>query len=172
MAEAILRAHLQSREINAEVSSAGTDAWAGAATDYAVVAMSEFGIDLSNHRSSQITPEMISKNDLILVMTRNHADRVALLDSEATNRTFLPGELIRLGAAAPLRASTESVRAWSEIVAINRPRGPIGRGADEITDPVGETLAAYKETARRLNVELAAIAKLLAPDSDRREVAG
>ena len=164
MAEAILRVRLRERDAEIRVSSAGIDAWAGSATENSILAMSEFGLDLSSHRSRKVTPEIIAGSDLILAMTRNHFDRITRLCPDAFNRTFMPSEMIRL--ASRPRESSESVRAWAALLSATRPDGPIGRGADEVGDPVGEEMEAYRLTARRLNAEMTALADLLVPISD------
>ena len=76
----------------------------------------------------------------------------------------MPSEMIRL--ASRPRESSESVRAWAALLSDTRPDGPIGRGADEVGDPVGEEMEAYRLTARRLNAEMTALADLLVPISD------
>lgn len=164
MAEVILRARLKERDGKAQVSSAGIDAWAGSATENSVLVMSDFGLDLSSHRSRKVTPEIIDGSDLILAMTRNHFDRIVRLCPDAFDRTFMPSEMIRL--AARPRESSESVRTWAALLSAIRPNGPIGRGGDEIGDPVGDEIEAYRLTARRLNAEMTAVADLLVPILD------
>ena len=47
-------------------------------------------------------------------------------------------------------------------VGASRPAGPIGRAMDEIPDPAGEPLAAYRRVAERLERDLARLATSLA----------
>lgn len=70
MAEGILKS-LAGDEFN--VSSAGISAYTPhSASDNAVSAMDEMGIDISDHISTQITHEIIAEADLVLTMTAGH----------------------------------------------------------------------------------------------------
>lgn len=69
MAEAIL----QHKVADIAVSSAGISALIGHPADTTSrILMHENGIDISSHVARQITDELCRKNDLILVMERNH----------------------------------------------------------------------------------------------------
>ena len=60
-----------------EVSSAGTSAWDGSpASDGALLVGMERGLDLSEHRSRLLTPEIIQGADLILAMSPSHLARI------------------------------------------------------------------------------------------------
>ena len=85
MAEAITRRLLSDAQRNdIEVSSAGTNAWEGSpASDGSLLVGMERGLDLSSHRSRQLTPEIVSDNDLILAMADAHVARVKELDPKA-----------------------------------------------------------------------------------------
>ena len=163
MAEALLRAHLTARGVEGRVHSAGTMAWGGSPTPHAVEAMHEHGLDISGHESRQLTVELVEHADLVLGMTRDHVGRVRRLARDASQRAFLIGELVRLAADAA-RDDREDVRAWARRIAGARPARPfIGRGADEVDDPIGEPLAGYRATADRLDGDLGRLARLLAP---------
>lgn len=72
------------------VLSAGTAALSGMpATDLAVATSSEWGIDISSHRSQPVTEELVAGADLILTMTPEHCEEVLLFDPEAGFKTFL-----------------------------------------------------------------------------------
>jgi protein-tyrosine phosphatase len=77
--------------IDVEVSSAGTSAWDGSpASDGALLVGMERGLDLSPHRSRQLTPEILKGSDLVLVMSPAHLSRVKELDPGA-NAHLLAG---------------------------------------------------------------------------------
>lgn len=57
---------------NAVAMSAGLFANGGGAEANAVKAAAELGADLKNHRSTQLTYEMLENSDIILTMTENH----------------------------------------------------------------------------------------------------
>ncbi|MEM7627416.1 MAG: low molecular weight protein arginine phosphatase [Planctomycetota bacterium] len=78
MAEALARDILVD-QLNVSVASAGVFAGDGApASPEAVEALREQGLDLTNHRSTALTPELIAAADQIYTMTESH--RRAVLD--------------------------------------------------------------------------------------------
>ena len=91
MAEALLRNALRGQE-EITVESAGLGALVDhAASEHAVELMHERGIDISSYRAQQITPDLVSKADLILVMESGH--RRVIDENDVTAR----GKVHRLG---------------------------------------------------------------------------
>jgi len=93
MAEELLRRALESRGLAGQVivTSAGTGAWDGApASEGAYLVGLEQGVDLSGHRARLLSRELVRSADLILVMSRHHAVRVAELGG--ADRVHLLGE--------------------------------------------------------------------------------
>ena len=91
MAEALLRNALRGQE-EITVESAGLGALVGhPASDFAVELMQERGIDISSHKAQQLTPDLVSKADLILVMESGH--RRVIDENDITAR----GKVHRLG---------------------------------------------------------------------------
>lgn len=162
MAQVILQARLSERGIAADVQSAGTLGWAErGATPHAVTVMQELGLALGDHRSRKIDASHLDV-DLVLAMTRVHAGAVTARDQTLASCVFLPGEFRRLwrGAPGPVGAVTmiERIRELGD-----RRSGPvIGRPADEVADPAGESIDVYRATAARLDRDLTAVADLLA----------
>ena len=83
MAEAVLRERLSGQtpksgsDPGCHVSSAGTAALVGYPADaLAVEVAKRFGFDLSQHGARQATTPLLLAADLVLVMTRAHADWV------------------------------------------------------------------------------------------------
>lgn len=78
LAEALARKIAASRGIDdIAVSSAGTNAVENVpATDEALLVGMERGLDLTGHRSRQLTPAIVSEADLIFVMTPGHLEQV------------------------------------------------------------------------------------------------
>ena len=93
----------------------------------------------------------MSSADLIVVMTRVHGWAVGAHDEAAAARTFLPDELIRLGAGVGPPAPGEAIRDWAERVGSQRAPGPLGHARDEIADPAGEAIDVYRAVAARLH---------------------
>ncbi|HZI99241.1 MAG TPA: low molecular weight protein arginine phosphatase [Gemmatimonadaceae bacterium] len=85
MAAAITRRLLaDANRTDVEVSSAGTNAWEGSpASDGSLLIGMERGLDLSEHRSRELTPQIVSESDLILAMAPSHLARVKELDPNA-----------------------------------------------------------------------------------------
>ena len=74
-------------EINVE--SAGVYALSGeSASNQAIEAMRKQSIDISNHRSRQLTKEMIENADLILTMTNSHKKAILSMDNRAREKTY------------------------------------------------------------------------------------
>ena len=72
MAEAMLQHELKDKT-DVSVTSAGLGSLAGhAASKHAVALMEERGLDISGHKARQLTPDLISDSDLILVMEAGH----------------------------------------------------------------------------------------------------
>jgi protein-tyrosine-phosphatase len=96
LAEAIARREIAERGwSHVAVASAGIAAAPGApASDGAVQAAREQGIDLSQHRSQPLTPQLINWADLILAMSASHMASVADLggaEKSALVTDFLDG---------------------------------------------------------------------------------
>jgi protein-tyrosine-phosphatase len=81
MAEAIARRVAAERGFaDVAVSSAGTGAWDGSgASEGALLVGLERGLDLNNHRSRLLTPELVAEADLVLVMGTAHLEQVEQL---------------------------------------------------------------------------------------------
>jgi protein-tyrosine phosphatase len=94
MAAAALRAELATAGVRgARVHSAGTVATPGAlASPEAVETAEEHGLDISYHRATPLTRELVRRADLIVVMEKSHADAVRALDFNAGYKTFLLSE--------------------------------------------------------------------------------
>lgn len=92
MAEALFKkmlADIGEEGSDIEVMSAGTGAIEGQqASPQAVSAMAEEGLDLSQHRSKQITAEMIEEADLVLTMTRRHKESIISMVPAAKDKVF------------------------------------------------------------------------------------
>jgi protein-tyrosine phosphatase len=163
MAAAILERRLSERGVEARVTSAGTRPWNAGATDHSVTVMRELGLDISGHENCGLTRELVDHADLVLGMTRDHVSFAVARNPEAAGRTFLVGELARLGGQVGPREASEPLARWAERAANARPPNrPLGRAVDEVADPVGEPIDVYRHTAAVLDKRLSEIADLLA----------
>ena len=78
MAEAIARRVAAERGLaDVEISSAGTGAWDGSgASEGALLVGLERSVDLNPHRARLLTRELVDRADLVLTMSRSHAEQV------------------------------------------------------------------------------------------------
>ena len=114
MAEALLRHALRGQE-EITVESAGLGALVGhPAADFAVELMAERGIDISKHRAQQLTPDLVSKADLILVMESGHRQVIDENDLTARGKVHRLGEWQDKEIADPYR---QDKTAFSEALA-------------------------------------------------------
>jgi RpiB/LacA/LacB family sugar-phosphate isomerase len=89
MAEGLFRHAVRGRG-DYRVISAGLGAVEGQPpSPYAVQAVKELGIDISNQRSRMLTAELVNQADYIFGMTHSHIDTVMLLFPHAAEKTFL-----------------------------------------------------------------------------------
>jgi protein-tyrosine phosphatase len=95
MAEALARDRVDDEwKDKVEFSSAGTlDLGGSPASALAVEVMSEAGIDMSSHRSTHLTGDIIRDSDLIVPMAARHSDVIISLVPEAEERVVLLGDL-------------------------------------------------------------------------------
>jgi protein-tyrosine phosphatase len=92
MAVALLRQRLADRGHRVEVRSAGVGAMVHhPADDTTRTLMQAKGLDLSDHRARQVTPELTRWAELILVMESRHRDAIVGMDPTARGKTFLLG---------------------------------------------------------------------------------
>ena len=161
MAE-VLFAHLAP---DVEVGSAGTMDWSGQpAHEYAIAAMAERGLDLSAHRSRRLSEYLVDESDLIVAMTRNHGWGVEARSESKAAATFLPAELSRLAAEVGDRNGADAAEWVGKLHSQRNAQSDtrfIGRAADEIPDPIGESLPYFRVIADRLERELAPAAARL-----------
>lgn len=94
MAEGILR-HLVEPATAWRVESAGTWGFDGDPPALnAQLAMSDRGIDISNHRSRQVTRPLLQEFSLILTMTRGHKEALQVEFPSLAERVYLLSEMI------------------------------------------------------------------------------
>lgn len=73
MAQALAQKIFTDKNIIGQIDSAGIFAnpFQGASVN-SILAMKDFGIDISNYKSKQITKNMLDENDFIIAMTKSH----------------------------------------------------------------------------------------------------
>jgi protein-tyrosine phosphatase len=156
MAEGLLRDALQRRFGDAApmVSSAGTHGWEGSpATAEGVEAARELGVDTSMHRGRLITRTMAEHADLLLCMASDHRD--ALRDTFGLGeRAFTLKELVRLLEVLPDADGSSGPDRFVDRVAAavdaRRHEAVPPSFDDDIADPLGQPLEAYRGIAWEL----------------------
>jgi protein-tyrosine-phosphatase len=145
------------------IASAGLLPGGYASPPEVVEAMAELDVDLSGHRSTQVSPELVAAADLVLGLGRRHAREVVLMDPTSWPRTFTLKELVRRGDTVGPRAAGEPVAGWLARLHKGRERtGLVGSSPDDdVSDPLGGPLSAYRATARELGALADAVAGLL-----------
>ena len=115
--------------------------------------MAARGLDVSGHRSRQVTAADLAAADLILGLAREHARHAVVLLPECWPRTFTLRELLRRGLAVGPRMPGEPLRDWLARVSADRDRRELLgiRTADDVPDPNGGPLTGYQATADMLD---------------------
>ena len=89
MAKGLLKKMLESRK-DIEIASAGTAAMPGfRPTRETVEIMAQHGIDVSGHLSQRLTPDMVDRADLVLVMEKGHREEILKKIPRAKKKVFL-----------------------------------------------------------------------------------
>lgn len=92
MAEGILRSMFSGNQ-GITISSAGTHALEGnPATEFAVIAAREQGIDISGHRARMLTADSIEHSQIILCMEPSHIEWVLSSVVSASDRLYNAAE--------------------------------------------------------------------------------
>jgi protein-tyrosine phosphatase len=92
MAEAVLRDALRGQQ-DITVESAGLGALVDhPASEHAIALMQERGLDITGHRARQITPELVSAADLLLVMETGHKRVIDANEPAARGKVHRLGE--------------------------------------------------------------------------------
>jgi glycine hydroxymethyltransferase len=101
MAEGLMRRFLGNRK-DLSVISAGVSASKGSpASQQAVAALSEEGIDLRSFRSQPVTEELLDRCSLVIAMTRDHKRLLNLFFPEHEGKIRLLGEFTQSGDDVP-----------------------------------------------------------------------
>lgn len=133
MAEYLLRHRARQAGVEVEVRSAGLQAFPGdSATEHALKALAELGIDAAGHRSRPVNPQLLAEADLILAMTARHKEELLRLAPELADRIFL-------------------LKEYAEMLAAGQEQEYSLENNYEIRDPFGQSLEAYREARREID---------------------
>jgi len=124
MAEALLTRRLEARGVDALVASAGLAALVGYSADHlAQTLLLERGLDISEHRARQLTPQLAMAFELILVMEEAQQRHLERAQPSTRGRVHRLGRVSGFDVPDPYRGGR---------AAFERSLGFIERGLDEI----------------------------------------
>ena len=158
------------------VRSAGTWARPGSPpTPEAEASVAERGIDISDHRSTPVSSDLIGWADLIITMTAEQRDEVLDITPDAADRTFTLKELVALLGALPppeVERSRDALLARVDEASALRASGRAPAPADaDVVDPIGMSDETYRAVAWELEELTDALVRRLA-GADARIPAG
>ncbi|WP_291984806.1 low molecular weight protein-tyrosine-phosphatase [Candidatus Accumulibacter sp. ACC007] len=108
-AEFFLRQRIEQVGRPVEAQSAGIGALVNHPAEETTCSMMQSrGVDLSAHRGSQLTRELLRWAELVLVMEPHHRDAVLALDPTARGKTFLLGHWTNTEIPDPYRRGDEA----------------------------------------------------------------
>jgi protein-tyrosine-phosphatase len=118
----------------------------------AVEAMRRRGLDVSGHRSHQVTVDDLTDVDVVLTAERNHVVRVAALSPQVFGRAMtLPEFLDRSSAVG---RDVEDPSGWISRLTADRTASAYLSGATpEIADPTGSAPRAFDAAVKRLEAQ-------------------
>jgi protein-tyrosine-phosphatase len=152
MAEALLRDRLARRGVPAAVHSAGLLDAGVPASAYGVAVLRARGIDLSGHRSTTMSVDLLDAADLVLGMARLHLREAVVLRPEIFRKSFTLKELVRRGEDIGSRSPGQSLEEWLLKAHAGRAHTDLlgDADADDIFDPIGSSRSVYEKTAAEL----------------------
>lgn len=153
LAEKLLRRSAEQHGVALQISSMGFLPAGQATPAPGIRAAAERGLDLSGHRSCQLDPQELAQSDLILASARAEArDLVAALP-ELWPRVHTYKQFVRWARDHPAPAGTDFAT-WADRADHGRARTVLlGSSAqDDLADPVGRSLRAWRRTMQELEV--------------------
>jgi RpiB/LacA/LacB family sugar-phosphate isomerase len=152
MAEALLQ-HMTRDKADLRVMSAGLGALDGMpASDYAVEAVSEKGLDLTRFRSAMLRAEMVQRADFIFTMTRQQQETLQTLYPQAAEKTFILREFEDV---APGLSKDIQDPIGMPLAAYRRTRDQIEKALDKVIEFIRQTEMQTKKTASQMGATAA-----------------
>ena len=159
MLESMLRERLGSDGV--QVRSGGFGPEGLPAIHDAVEAMRRRDLDVSGHRSHQVTVDDLADADVVLTAERNHVVRVAALSPQVFGRAMTLPEF--LDRAIAVERDADDPSGWIPLLTADRTASAYLSGATpEIVDPTGSAPRAFEAAVERLEAQCREAARLLA----------
>ena len=133
-------------ELEATVHSGGISAYGLPPPPEVVSVMLGYELDVSEHRSHQVTAADLRGAQLILGMSREHVRHAAVTAPDSWARSFTLKEIVRRGAESRGRIPGEPLASWLAVVGEGRERRALlgGSAEDDVADPIGGPPRAYE----------------------------
>jgi protein-tyrosine-phosphatase len=153
MAAALFARRTEDRVDAPVVASAGLREPGHPVPDEVFDVMALRGIDLSEHRSSTLTEEMVAEAGLVVGMSLRHVQEAVLLSPSSWQRTFRFKELVRRGEYVGPRLPGQDIASWIRAAQGDRTRESLADHSpnEDIADPFGGPIAGYEATAVELD---------------------
>jgi protein-tyrosine phosphatase len=153
-----------------EVSSAGTHARPGTPMHpHSAAVLREWGGDEANFRTRALGEEAIARADLIITADRAHRTLCVSMVPSAVERTFTVRQFGRLASVvdpASLPEGPPAARARALVLEAHLARAlfqPVSAEEDDLPDPLGGPVEAFRECARQIDDPVGLMVNLLAP---------
>jgi protein-tyrosine phosphatase len=132
------------------------------AIEDAVEAMRRRDLDVSGHRSQQVTADLLGAVDVVLTAEREHVVKIAALSPSIFQVTMTLPEFLQLAVADPFGA-VDDISGWLTGLTSQRTAGRYLRDdIDEIADPTGSPTRAFEAAVVVLEQQCVEASGLLA----------
>lgn len=168
MAGAFASKIIDQRHLEVEITSAGVLEAGNPPTREGIAAMSELGLDVSQHLSSTIEERLATPPDLVIAMARDHSRRIAGIWPELWPRTFTLKEFVRLAMQTGPRSDGEDIGVYLARVGSHRRISQLASMVsreDDVADPIGKGINTYRTCAREIQELVKAMVGLLWPET-------
>jgi protein-tyrosine phosphatase len=141
LAAAMLRRTIAERGLEHKVKSAGLLHGGEPSPEQIVEVAHRHDLDLSAHRSTQATVELLEGADLVLGMTRHHVRDVAVMEPTVWPVAFTMNEWVRRSERVGGKPAGVSVEDWCAMLHEGRTTTEMlaASASDDIVDPMGGT---------------------------------
>ncbi|GAA5197556.1 protein-tyrosine-phosphatase [Rugosimonospora acidiphila] len=160
------------------VASAGTHALTGHGMHpHAAEVAAGLGADPTAFHSRRLSTDVLAEAGLVLAATRRERAACVSLLPAAVHRTFTLRQFARLAAAARQTSNVDgrsggappsdrdaAVRLAAAVAAAARARGrlqPVDPEEDDLADPIGQPMVAFRECAGQIEAALAPVMRLI-----------
>lgn len=127
----------------------------------AVDAMGRRNLDVSAHRSQQVSADLVQGVDVVLTAERDHVVKIAALSPQAFRYSMTMPEFLRLASGLP-SGDRQGLTEWLQSLTADRSAsGYLRADVDEINDPTGSAARVFERAVVELEQQCAETAQLL-----------